>query len=86
MDVHRLELIWRGEVVGSVENPKPDMFHLYGKWIPADTEKAREFLAALRVGEDETVSVLVAGDEPKLEGEASLYSGDQISILLRPQS
>jgi len=86
MGAHRLELIWDGEVVGSVENPKPDMFHLYGKWIPADTEKAREFLAALKVGEDEGVPVLLAGDGPKSEGEASLYSGDQINILVRPRS
>jgi len=86
MKANRLELIWGGEVVGFIENPKPDMFHLYGRWVPANSERAKEFLAALERGEVEAVPVLVGGSEPKVEGEASLDSDDQINILVRPPS
>jgi len=38
-----VEIIWRGEVVGYINNPGVDNFHLYGCWMPAEGPMAEEF-------------------------------------------
>lgn len=83
-----IEIIWGGEVVGFIADPKPDMFHLYGKWLPAATEKGAEFralLESLTREEVDVVNVLIGAGDLQQEGEASLYSKDWINILVKPQ-
>ena len=48
MSKHNRESIyWNNEIVGYVDDLSVDNFHLYGKWISANTTAAVKFLEAL---------------------------------------
>ena len=79
---------WDGEVVGFVDSPSFDMFHLYGKWVPSNSERTKEFLAAMESLDDEAVeavAVLVGSTDPKITGEVTDFSDGEIEILMRPR-
>jgi len=84
------EVIWRGAVVGRIENPGVDNFHLYGRWVPAEGEVAEQFVAELtaameRWDEDTAgVSVLIGSRSP-VPGEVTGLSGGEINVLLSPR-
>jgi hypothetical protein len=85
-----VEVIWKGEVVGHIENPGVDNFHLYGTWVPAGGEIAEQFVAELtaamgRWDEDMAgVSVLIGGQSPT-PGEVTGLSGGEINVLVAPR-
>lgn len=78
-----LPVIWQEAVVGTIEDPKFDMFDLYGKWVPANTEATREFLAALRAGEQ--LEVQVGTGESRLIHTIEFEPDTEIEIKMRPR-
>ena len=60
----RIEVSWRGEAVGFMEEPISDMWYLEGRWVPVEGPKTAGFIAATKdlVAEksiDEGAGVLV---------------------------
>jgi hypothetical protein len=39
----RLQVTWRGYLVGFIEDPVPNMWYLEGKWLPENSLYAQEF-------------------------------------------
>ncbi len=53
-------LFWEGSVVGYVQGIRVENWFNYGKWVPAETDKAERFLNAIReTGE----AVVLLGDD-----------------------
>lgn len=40
---NKLEILWRGAVIGSLENGTSDMWYLEGEWVSNLSEMAKEF-------------------------------------------
>jgi len=42
--MNRIAIIWEGKTVGFMEDPRPDMWYLEGKWLPSESPKTKDFL------------------------------------------
>jgi hypothetical protein len=87
----RVEVIWHGEVVGFIENPDLDHFHLIGTWVPAEGPIVEQFLRELAFAMErwdeqmEGVNVLIGRTYLK-SGEVTSFSEGYIEVLLPPRS
>jgi hypothetical protein len=80
-----MALTWHGDIVGWMEAPKVDMFHLYGRWVSAGTAHATRFLVELQnaVSTGEGLEV-VLGDRPGTVGGHPDDSNGEIDVLCYP--
>ncbi|MDB5306919.1 MAG: hypothetical protein JWO38_1121 [Gemmataceae bacterium] len=86
-----VEIVWRGEVVGYIENPGLDNFHLYGIWVSVEGQVATQFLSELAVAlerwDEDTAGVRVRiGKNLLRPGEVTGLSEGVINVLMLPQS
>jgi hypothetical protein len=78
-----LKLFWKGQLLGSMLNPKPDMYFLYGKWHrECDDSVNQALLDALE--QDGEVLLQVEGRETVLQAYLLVEPDDVIEIRLDP--
>jgi hypothetical protein len=82
MSHSRPPVIWRDEVVGTVEDVRVDHLELYWRWIPSCSDTCKAFLEALHSGEQ--LEVRVGTEEPKLVGTVEIEPDEEIEIRIRP--
>lgn len=51
----KMDVWWRGEVVGSILEPQIDNYHLYGRWKSVPSPTADMFVENITAGKLETV-------------------------------
>jgi hypothetical protein len=77
-------VIWRDEVVGTIEDVRVDHLEIYGRWIPSCSDACKTFLEALQSGEQ--LEVRVGTEEPKLVGTVEIEPDEEIEIRIRPRA
>jgi hypothetical protein len=87
--VVRLAVAWEGQVVGYMVNPRPDMFFLYGAWVPVDGLATDRFLRTLQAcvadGEDLLVDLIQPdGNAPAMSVLLTHMPDEQIEVRLIP--
>ncbi len=82
MPTNEVAVLWRGQEVGKVTNPKVDNFDLYGKWVPSDSALAKSFAA--RIESDGEIEVLVGAEDPPLRGVVEFIPSAEIEVKLFP--
>ncbi|MDB5391349.1 MAG: hypothetical protein JWM11_6995 [Planctomycetaceae bacterium] len=50
-------VIWMDEIVGFINDPKPDNFYLYGVWQPIDSQFCENFTATVERGDEPQVKL-----------------------------
>jgi hypothetical protein len=77
-------VIWRDQVVGTIEDVRVDHLELYGRWIPSCSDACQTFLEALQSGDQ--LEVQVGAGEPKLVGTVEIEPDGETEIRMRPRS
>jgi hypothetical protein len=83
MQTPRTEVRWEGEVVGHIESVGLDMFHFYGKWIPAQSDAASRFTNELAAKGSVWVQLLTTSGGPVFGEVTEIYDG-VIDVLIHP--
>ena len=74
-----IPISWQNQLVGRIEDPKPDNLRLYGRWRATDSETARQFADAVSNGERDVWITLGAGDAASRACVSSLGHDKQLS-------
>lgn len=88
MAARRLDIFWRGDLVGWIEDPSADQFHWYGRWAPCAGPMTDAFHAAVndamaRWDETSAGTDVHFGDD-RLVAEVVAFDGSEIEILANP--
>jgi hypothetical protein len=86
-----VEVIWQGEVVGFIDEPNLDMFHLSGEWRRGEGQATdlflREVAQALERWDTDLAGVdVLIGATWRHSGEVTRLQDGSIEVLLRPPS
>lgn len=74
----KIDVFWRGEVVGSILEPKFDNYHLYGEWKPVSSPTTHLFIERITAGK--LARVLLGDGEPPLYGTIDMPPDDEGEI------
>ncbi|WKB54821.1 hypothetical protein [Eleftheria terrae] len=78
-----LRLFWNGKLLGSMLNPRPDMFFLYGDWRRECDDALHEALLAA-LDQDGEVLLQVQGPGKTLQAYLLVEPDDSIEVRLDP--
>lgn len=92
MTVKKEAIIWKGDLVGYIEEPKRWPVIWRGTWVPADTEATQRFLDALHkgrylwieIGSGPAKEIATIEQAPGNEIELRFSVDEQDTIPMRP--
>ena len=77
-----LEVRWDGELVGYIDEPRVDMFHVYGEWRPTQGAVSALFESKRVAGED--LHVAIAGGDEEMTGIVGDDEPGYIDVVCGP--